>query len=425
MALPAIKNNSGNICVKIESREFLLEFVRPIIFILALFPMSLMSAESGECVPMGKVLIPSENRVISHVELASIMSGRSVVLLGEHHDNAEHHRWQLQMLAGLHVANKNLAVGFEMFPRRMQGVLDRWVAGELSEREFLKEVEWDKYWRFDADLYMPLFHYARMNGIPIYALNVERDLIRKVGAKGWEGVTDDEREGITQPAPPSEGYQLMLASVFSQHGSKHPGSEGDLDKEALKAIIAMPAFQNFVDSQQVWDRAMAQEIARVVVQQKPDMFIAIMGSGHMMNFHGVPHQLADLGIEQPAVLVPWAPEFECRYISATFADAVIGLKAETDSASLQAENRPRLGVYLEPADNGVKIIRVVEHSLAEESGIEQGDVVVEMAGRAITDVQSIIDIVKGMQWGTWLPVTVMRGDKQLELVAKFPPSQDD
>ncbi len=383
------------------------------------------SADSSECVPTGKVLLPASGEVISHTALTASMAERAVVLLGEHHDNAEHHRWQLQMLAGLHVANENLALGFEMFPRRMQAALDQWVAGELSEAEFLKKVEWERYWRFDADLYMPLFHYARMNGVPMYALNVERDLIREVGEKGWHGVDEAKREGVSQPAPPSEGYQLMLASVFSQHGSKHSGDGGEVDEAALKEIMATPMFKRFVESQQVWDRAMAERIAAVVRQSKPDLFVAVIGSGHMMNFYGVPHQLADLGVESPAVLVPWDPEFECSYLSAGFADAVIGLKPEKLSQSHAAEQRPRLGVYLEPADNGVKIIRVVEKSLAERSGIEKGDIVVEMAGRAISDVQQVIDTVKAMQWGTWLPITLLRGTERLEVVARFPSSAVD
>ena len=379
-------------------------------------------AKADECVPLGKVLLPANNKVISHVALTQTMAGKKVVLLGEHHDNAEHHRWQLQMLAGLHVANENLAIGFEMFPRRMQSVLDQWVAGELSEEAFLKAVEWEKYWRFDADLYMPLFHYARMNHIPMYALNVERGLIREVGEKGWEGVEVENREGITRPAPPSEGYQLMLAGVFSQHGSKHAAAdnEAEVDEAALKEIMATPMFQRFVESQQVWDRAMAEAIAHVVKEKHPDMFIAVMGSGHMMNFYGVPHQLADLGVEQPAVLVPWDPEFECSYVSADFADAVVGLKPEKLSQLHLAEQKPRLGVYLEPAEKGVKIIRVVENSLAAQSGIKKGDIVVAMAGKPINEVQQVIDTVKSMQWGTWLPVTVLRGADELEIIAKFP-----
>jgi len=397
-----------------------LSWLRALFAVACILPVSVASAEVDNCVPIGKVLLPDSRQIVSNKELVRQVKSRQVVLLGEHHDNAEHHRWQLEMITALNVWNDNLALGFEMFPRRMQSVLDQWVAGELSEKEFLEKVEWDKYWRFDSALYMPLFHYARMNRIPMYALNVERSFIREVGEKGWANVGADKKEGISTPAPASEGYLLMLASVFSQHGSQHSGSE-EANEEALRKIMEQPTFKRFVESQQVWDRAMAQKIAQVVKEDKPDMFIAVMGSGHMMNRYGVPHQLKDLDIASTAVLVPWDPEFECDLISEGFADAVIGLAPDKLSDQAEETRKPRLGIYLEPADEGVRIIRVVDGSLAERSGIKKGDVVVAMAGRPISEVQQIIDIVKAMQWGTWLPITVVRDGEELEVIAKFPP----
>ncbi|MBC7778679.1 MAG: ChaN family lipoprotein, partial [Proteobacteria bacterium] len=59
-------------------------------------------------------------------EIIADAARRTVVLLGEQHDNIEHHRWQLQMLAALHGRRADLVIGFEMFPRRVQGALDRW-----------------------------------------------------------------------------------------------------------------------------------------------------------------------------------------------------------------------------------------------------------------------------------------------------------
>jgi len=70
------------------------------------------------------------------------LAWRPVVLLSEQHDNAEHHRWQLQLLAALHAHNPDMIVGFEMFPRRVQPSLDRWIAGALDVQKFLKEADW-------------------------------------------------------------------------------------------------------------------------------------------------------------------------------------------------------------------------------------------------------------------------------------------
>ena len=67
----------------------------------------------------------------------AVLAERAIVLLGEEHDREDHHRWQLDTIAALHERRRAMVLGFEMFPRRSQPVLDRWSAGELSEAEFL------------------------------------------------------------------------------------------------------------------------------------------------------------------------------------------------------------------------------------------------------------------------------------------------
>ena len=58
--------------------------------------------------------------------LIADMASREVVLLGEHHDEEDDHRWQLQTLAALHAQRPRMVLGFESFPRRVQPVLDKY-----------------------------------------------------------------------------------------------------------------------------------------------------------------------------------------------------------------------------------------------------------------------------------------------------------
>lgn len=376
----------------------------------------------SDCVPEGRVLLPASDSWTTSVALIEQMRGQKTVLLGEHHDNMEHHRWQLQMITGLHVLHPDLVLGFEMFPRHSQPVLDRWVAGELDEDEFLKQVKWAEYWNFDAELYLPLLHYARMNRIPMYALNVDRALIHKVGSEGWDKVPMEEREGVSKPAPASEGYKKMLASVFMSHGAKH-GAELDVETQ-LESILINPAFNRFVESQSVWDRSMAEGIVKGRQEHQGAMMVAVMGSGHMMYRFGVPEQLMALEAPKPAVLIPWDTEFECSYIDKQFADAVIGLRISRFSQDNEQQERPRLGVYLEKSEAGVLIKKVVSGSLAEQNDLKADDLIVEMADRRITDVEQVVESVKLMQLGTWLPMTIKRDkDQMIDVVIKFPNRQ--
>ena len=244
--------------------------IRVFLLLILLFGWMLwyVSAEAAEedsnpaqsqCVAPGTWLQMSDKKTISNSEIIKYMSGQQVVLLGEHHDNPDHHRWQLQVIAGLYALRQDIAIGFEMFPREVQPVLDKWVAGELSEEQFLSQANWRGNWNFDPALYLPLFNFARLNHIPMIALNVNRSLFVEVQQKGWDAIPSERREGITNPATPDRAYLEMLASSFVQH---HPGPKGHKQKELDQfSPEEKRAFKRFVEGQQLWDRAMAQAMA--------------------------------------------------------------------------------------------------------------------------------------------------------------------
>ena len=112
------------------------------------------------------------------------LAERAVVPLGETHDEVEHHRWQLHTIAALFGHRPDMVLGFEMFPRRVQLVLDRGSKGELDETTFLHEVNWPQIRGVADEFYRPLFHFARMHRLPMLALNVDRATTGRVAVQG-------------------------------------------------------------------------------------------------------------------------------------------------------------------------------------------------------------------------------------------------
>ena len=154
------------------------------------------------------------------------------------------------MLAALHAQRPDMAIGFEMFPRRLQPVLDRWVDGQLGVREFLSQAEWEQVWNFPPQLYLPLFEFARINRIPMIALNVDQKLTRAIADKGWQGVPAAEREGVGRPAAALPAYRDLLRELHRSHlAGRRQAGKGD------------NSFENFLDAQLAWDRAMAEALA--------------------------------------------------------------------------------------------------------------------------------------------------------------------
>jgi uncharacterized iron-regulated protein len=338
---------------------------------------------------------------------------RDVVLLGESHADDDHHRWQLQTLAGLHAMRPEMVIGFEMFPRRVQPVLDRWVAGQLTARQFEEQSHWDTVWSMPFELYLPLFQFARINRIPMLALNVDRKLNKTITAKGWDAVPPAEREGVSRPAPPSAAYRDFLFEVYRQHRAMH-------GRDASKARKDDQAFRYFVESQTTWDRAMAEALAHrlqpAAAGAKP-LLVGIIGSGHLRYGYGVPHQLRALGVTQVGTLLPLDADTSCQDLRNGLADALFALPPQ---ASAQPEP-PRLGVQLEQNEDSVQIAAITAGSLAERTGLKSGDLLLELGGMPVKRVMPVIAAIRQQPAGSWLPLRLLRGDAMLDLVVKFPP----
>jgi uncharacterized iron-regulated protein len=361
-----------------------------------------------------------------------LVAKNAVVLLGESHTDAGHHQWQLHTLAALHGRGENIVIGFEAFPRRLQPVLDDWVEGKLTDEAFLKASEWRQVWGYDAALYMPLFQFARLNRIPMIALNVERKLVGQVGQHGWEGVPVSEREGLSKPAPASLAYQRDLAHVYlfkktmspdAADRSAQAASLPEPSEAAVTEALSEPAFKRFVDAQLTWDRAMAEALAGAKRKFSNATVVGILGIGHVEDGHGVPHQLTDLGIAEVSALIPVSSDAACALVGSTYADAVFTLPRAEEAPPSE---RPRLGVVLVPGDDAPLINRVAGDSVAEVTGLKAGDLVVRAAGLQMRNPDDLVEVIARQAPGTWLPLSIKRDGQAIEMVAKFPqhPRQD-
>ena len=262
--------------------------------------------------PAGTWICPSSNE--KRGDAIAALAKHGVVLLGESHDQAQHHRWQIHTIMALFSHRPDMILGFEMFPRRVQPVLDRWSKGELNEADFLREVDWPQIWGFADELYLPLFQFARAHGLPMLALNIDRATNRRVATQGIASVPITEREGIGDPAPASSFYRDRLFEWFK----KHPAAGQD-------ARATSERFERFVCAQQFWDRAMAEAIADAQRGARRPLVVGIMGSGHIEYGDGVPYQLAALGIDDVATALPWPADTEYPIHDPPIADVLFGV----------------------------------------------------------------------------------------------------
>lgn len=274
--------------------------------------MSETAKPSAVAHPRATWIDPVSGKILSFKPLMQEMASKSVVMLGEIHDIAEIHRWQLHVAATLYALRPNMMMGFEMFPRRLQSVLDEWVDGRLDTETFLKKSEWLDVWGFPAEIYLPLFYFCRQQKIRMLALNCYRELVSRVGKLGWNAIPETERDGLTPAAPATGAYYAHLAS-YGNH--RKPDDTPAPDRE------------RFMRAMQTWDRAFACNMAHALHEIPPadpkPIIIGIIGRGHLEYGHGTPYQLADLGITDTAVLLTsdkpeWQPEPDRKIADAIF-----------------------------------------------------------------------------------------------------------
>lgn len=260
---------------------------------------------------------PKSENTLLHSDVIARAANAPVVLLGEQHDRADHHRWQMHVTAGLLSHRSDIVMGFEMFPARLNPVLAEWVAGDLDEPGFLKSAEWGQVWGFDPELYMPIFRFCRDLSIPMIGLNCRRALVSEVGRDGWEPIPDADREGLTPAAPASSAYRRYLYDVT---GGNRPDREAQSPDD--------PAFERFVRAQQTWDRAFACRIAEATKLLGAPLVVGIIGRGHLEYGGGVQFQLENMSISDSVTLLPHDVS---RQFEPGIADALCAMPTKTDT----------------------------------------------------------------------------------------------
>ncbi len=109
-------------------------------------------------------------RESSREKLLRRIQAADFVLGADFHAFAQAQRTHLRLLRSLD-SRRPVILALECIESRYQKSLDRFMAGQLSEADFLKEVRWNEHWGFAWSHFQPLFQLAQDRGFPVVALN--------------------------------------------------------------------------------------------------------------------------------------------------------------------------------------------------------------------------------------------------------------
>ncbi|MGM0574113.1 MAG: ChaN family lipoprotein [Myxococcota bacterium] len=204
------------------------------------------------------------------------------VYVAEEHGSPLHHRAQLEVLRLLHEAGVPVAVGVEWLPVDAQPVLDAWVAGELDEEAFVRDVEWKRRWGHPYHAYGPILRWARDEGVPVRALNAPKGLAHKVAADALDGLTPEEEAALPPLDSGNPEHRAFFDEMMEHVAEAHEGGDGHggFDEETLA---------RYYQAQLVWDEHMAREAARWLESAPSDeVLVVFAGGGHVRRGLGIP-----------------------------------------------------------------------------------------------------------------------------------------
>ncbi|BFN25253.1 hypothetical protein PSCT_04316 [Pseudomonas sp. SCT] len=212
---------------------------------------------------------------VTPAQLVARLQTHEGLLIGERHDNPDHHALQLWLLQALAQARPQGSLLLEMLEPGQQARVDT-VRGDLAEGraedDLPQALGWQKGW--DWELYGPLVRYALDQPYPLLHANLGREEIMSIyraapALSGRASATDAIRDAL-------------LAQIEVSHCGMLPATQ-------LPAMLAV---------QQQRDRRMAE---RMIAAPKPAMLFA--GAFHVRRDLGVPLHIEDLSGEPVGVLM--------------------------------------------------------------------------------------------------------------------------
>ena len=78
-----------------------------------------------------------------------------------------------------------------------------------------------------------------------------------------------------------------------------------------------------------------------------------------------------------------------------------------------------LGIFLEPSDEGTRILGVNPKGSGARAGLRRGDIIVRVNGRDVADVDACIHAIGSYLPGDRVQLTVRRGEKEVEIEAEL------
>lgn len=245
---------------------------------------------------VGRLYDARRERFIPRSALIENLSAARYVLLGERHDNPDHHLLQAEIVERLGRDLGFGAVVFEMVsPDQAPALPDRGAA-EVDLDALGRALTWEARGWPDWSLYRPIFAEATAARLALIAGAPAPETLRTAGMAGLEeALPEAERARLALAAPMAEQDRTrLLDDLYEAHCGYAP-------RDKLSGML---------QAQRLKDAAMADALIAAAEADGPAVLIA--GGGHVRGDWGVPHFLdrRDAGVHATLSFMEVRPDVD-------------------------------------------------------------------------------------------------------------------
>jgi uncharacterized iron-regulated protein len=239
---------------------------------------------------VGVIWSTRRNGPLQRETLGDALAQATYALIGEVHDNPDHHRLQAWSLYARAQRGRKQAIVFEMIGADQAAGLDRFYerAGKTppasGEAELRHLIEWDTSGWPAWAIYRPVFVAALRAGERIVAGNPSRERTRAIGRAGVSALGSEERRSLRMDEEFSPAVAQALISELQ---------EGHCNLVPLARLPLLALVQRFRDA------TMAD---RMLHTGRADGAVLIAGNVHIRRDRGVAWYLERRGVKPEAIV---------------------------------------------------------------------------------------------------------------------------
>jgi uncharacterized iron-regulated protein len=226
---------------------------------------------------VGSIWSPRSRRLVSRSELEDAVRQAEFVLLGEQHDNRDHHRLQAALVDVAAAGKARPVVAWEMFDVEKQETLDAYTTAHPAEPRGLGEaLAWEKTGWPAWETYLPIAEAASKAGLRLVAANFSSKLAKKLVFEGPAGLPDGMMRRLGLDAPLAPALEQSLKDELAEAHCGHlPATHTDA----------------MVLAQRARDATLAENVVRGA-ETGAGRAVLIAGAGHVRTDRGVGALLA-------------------------------------------------------------------------------------------------------------------------------------